>query len=123
MRGVVTIVPKAPVAGFIAGEDQRPHRSLFNELYEVLMGRWPKVRAKRPNHGQRAMGCFFQRGLQRKRNKPPRMVVEGAIVVALMEFVHAQGKAEPENPSFELGLAAVVHHVVGPTVGKRAERE
>jgi hypothetical protein len=123
MRGVAAIVPKPPVTGFATGEDQRPHRPLFDELYDVLMGRWPKVRAKCPDHGQRSIGYFFQIGVQRKGNKPPWMVVKGAIVVALMEFVHAQGKTEPKYPSFEIGLAAVVHEVVSPTEGKRAERE
>ena len=89
----MTLVPKSPVTGFAAGENQGPYRSLFNELHNVLVGRWPKVRAKRLNHGQRAFGGFFQIGFQRQGDKPPWVVVKGAIVVALMEFVHAQGKA------------------------------
>ena len=44
MRRVLTVVPESPVAGFAAGEYQRPHRSRFNELHNVLMRRWPKVR-------------------------------------------------------------------------------
>ena len=119
----MTLVPKSPVTGFAAGENQGPYRSLFNELHNVLVGRWPKVRAKRPNHDERALGCFFQIGFQRQGDKPPWMVVKGAIVVALVELVHAQRKAKPKNPSLEIGLSAVVHQIVGPTKGKRAERE
>ena len=89
----MTLVPKSPVTGFAAGENQGPYRPLFNKLHNVLMGCWPKVRTKRLNYGQRALGCFFQIGFQRKGDKPPWMVVKRAIVVALMEFVHAQGKA------------------------------
>ena len=114
----MTLVPKSPVTGFAAGENQGPYRSLFNELHNVLVGRWPKVRAKRLNHCQRALGGFFQIGFQRQGDKPPWVVVKGAIVVALVELVHAQRKAKPKNPAFEIRLSTVVDQVVGPTERK-----
>ena len=39
VRRVLTVVPESPVAGFAAGDNQRPHRLLFNKLHDVLMRR------------------------------------------------------------------------------------
>ena len=123
MRRVLAVVPESPVAGFAAGDNQRPHRLLFNKLHDVLMRRWAKVRAQRAHHGQRAVGCLFQIGIQRKSDKPPGVIMKGAVVVAFMEFVQAQSKAKPQDPSFQIGLPVVINQIVGPTEGERAERK
>ena len=49
--------------------------------------------------------------------------MKGAVVVAFMEFVQAQSKAKPQDPSFQIGLSIVINQIVGPTEGERAEKK
>ena len=73
-----------------------------------------KMWAQRLDHFARLVWRLLQIGVEGEGNKPPRMVVEGSVVAALMEFVQPQSETEPKNLSFQIGLAAVIDQVMGP---------
>jgi hypothetical protein len=108
MGGVLAVVPKPPIAGFAAGDDGRPHRTIFHQLDNMLVRCGSKMRPQGFDQGLRCIWGFFQIGLKGKGDKPPGVVVIGAVVIALVEFVQANGKAQPKNPAFQIGLSAVV---------------
>ena len=87
MRRVLTLVPKPPIAGFAAGQNQRPHWPVFNQLNNVLVCGRPKVWPQGLDHGARLVRCLLQIGLKGNSDKPPGVVVKGAIIVALMELM------------------------------------
>lgn len=48
-------------------------------------------------------GVFFIGG-KGDRDKPPGVIMKSAIIITLMKFVQPQGKSEPDDPAFQIGL-------------------
>lgn len=87
----------------------------------MLMAGMAKMWAQCLDHFARLVWRLLQIGVEGEGNKPPRMVVEGSVVVALVEFVQPQSETEPKNPSFQIGLAAVIDQVMRPAERQGAD--
>lgn len=99
MGRVLALVPKPPIAGFPASQNQRPHRPVFNHLHNMLVSSRPKVWPQGLNRGAGFIGCLLQIGLKGDGDKPPGVVVKSTVIVAFVEFMQPEGNAEPEYPT------------------------
>ena len=87
----------------------------------MLMAGMAKIWAQRLAHFARLVWRLLQIGVEGEGNKPPRMVVEASVAAALMGFVQPHSETEPKNLSFQIGLAAVIHQIMGPAKRQGAD--